>query len=132
MEEKTGLKVIEWAKKIVSLGAGEILLTSVDKEGMQQGYDVNLIKNISNIVEIPVIASGGMGTTKDMIDAVLEGGADAVSMASVLHYNKLTLGEIRKEAMSHRIEVREFPSSLNINWTQKLNKKIYEKKYLYN
>ncbi len=108
--EKTGLKVIEWAKKIVSLGAGEILLTSVDKEGMQQGYDVNLIKNISNIVEIPVIASGGMGTTKDMIDAVLEGGADAVSMASVLHYNKLTLGEIRKEAMNHRIEVREFPS----------------------
>lgn len=108
--EKTGLKVIEWAKKIVSLGAGEILLTSVDKEGMQQGYDVNLIKNISNIVEIPVIASGGMGTTKDMINAVLEGGADAVSMASVLHYNKLTLGEIRKEAMNNRIEVREFPS----------------------
>ena len=89
--------MIEWAKKIVSLGAGEILLTSVDKEGMQQGYDVNLIKNISNIVEIPVIASGGMGTTKDMIDAVLEGGADAVSMASVLHYNKLTLERSEKK-----------------------------------
>jgi len=106
--EKTGIKVLEWAKKITSLGAGEILLTSVDKEGMLQGYDVDLIKSITSIVEIPLIASGGMGSLKDIIHAVMDGGADAVSMASVLHYNKFSIDEIRKVAIDNKIGVREF------------------------
>jgi imidazole glycerol-phosphate synthase subunit HisF len=106
--EKTGLKVLEWVKKIVALGAGEILLTSVDREGMLNGYDIELIKCTSNLIEIPLIASGGMGSPNDILAAVLEGGADAVSMASVLHYNKNDLSEIRKVASKNKIEVREF------------------------
>ena len=88
-KRETGLKVIEWAKKLSAWRWGNFI--NICRQGRNATSDVNLIKNISNIVEIPVIASGGMGTTKDMIDAVLK--EDAVSMASVLHYNKLTLGD---------------------------------------
>ena len=75
---------------------------------MLQGYDVDLIKSITSIVEIPLIASGGMGSLKDIIHAVMDGGADAVSMASVLHYNKFSIDEIRKVAIDNKIGVREF------------------------
>tara|TARA_B110000971_G_C19951296_1_gene473482 strand:- start:169 stop:939 length:771 start_codon:yes stop_codon:yes gene_type:complete len=108
--EKTGIKVIDWVKEITRLGAGEILLTSVDKEGMLNGYDIDLIRIVSNQVEIPLIASGGMGKANDILGAVTEGGADAISMASVLHYNKVSLNEIRKIALENNIDVREFIS----------------------
>lgn len=106
--EKTGIKVIDWVKKTANLGAGEILLTSVDREGMQNGFDTGLIKAISNTIEIPLIASGGMSKAEDILDAVKEGGADAISMASILHYNKISLDEIRKIALKNNIDVREF------------------------
>ena len=106
--EKTGIKVIDWVKKSAELGAGEILLTSVDKEGMLNGYDIDLIKVVSNEVEIPLVASGGMSKADDILRAVIDGGADAISMASVLHYNKVSLKEIRKIALENKIDVREF------------------------
>ena len=108
--EKTGIKVIDWVKKSAELGAGEILLTSVDKEGMLNGYDIDLIKVVSNKIEIPLIASGGMSKAEDILGAVIEGGADAISMASVLHYDKVSLKEIRKIAQENNIDVREFNS----------------------
>ena len=108
--EKTGIKVIDWVKKSANLGAGEILLTSVDKEGMLDGYDTELTKVVSNEIEIPLIASGGMSKAEDILGAVIQGGADAISMASVLHYNKVSLNEIRKIALENNIDVREFIS----------------------
>jgi|TARA_B100000795_G_scaffold187309_1_gene142436 cyclase len=105
--EKTGIKVIDWVKKSVELGAGEILLTSVDREGMLNGYDLDLIKIVSNEIQIPLIASGGMSEAADILTAVTAG-ADAISMASVIHYNKVSLEEIRKVALENNIDVREF------------------------
>ena len=105
--EHTGLDVVEWAKKGALLGAGEILLTSVDQEGTQKGFDVELVKAVAGAVEIPVIASGGMGTLEHLLEVAEEGHADAVAIAHVLHYKKLGLGEIReavlKEGMTARI-----------------------------
>jgi imidazole glycerol-phosphate synthase subunit HisF len=106
--EPTGLNVIDWVKKGVELGAGEILLTSVDKEGTRKGYDIPLIRNVTQEVSVPVIASGGMGKPEDMIDAVLDGEADAIAMADILHYNRATINEIRRTAISSNIEVRDF------------------------
>jgi len=85
--EETGVDVEEWAKQIVDLGAGEILITSVDKEGTGKGYDIELTRIIANSVSIPVIACGGAGEVWHVFDVVKNGKADAVSMASILHYN---------------------------------------------
>lgn len=85
--EYTGIDVFEWAKKAAELGAGEILLTSVDREGTGDGYDINLTKKVSESVSIPVIACGGAGKISDVADVIIEGIADAVSLASVLHYD---------------------------------------------
>jgi len=104
--EKTGIDVIEWARKGYELGAGEILLTSVDKEGTQAGFDCELIKAVSTIVPIPVIASGGMGDTSDFIEVVKEGKADAVAVASALHYNKLSIAEIKANAKKEGMTIR--------------------------
>jgi Imidazoleglycerol-phosphate synthase len=106
--ERTGLNVIEWVRKGVSLGAGEILLTSVDKEGTRKGYDVALIKAVTREVSVPVIASGGMGKPEDLIDAVLQGEADAVAMADILHYRRATVGDIRNVARGAGIDVRDY------------------------
>lgn len=84
--EETGLVVLDWVKKVESLGAGEIVLTSVDREGTGTGYDLELIKLVSKKVAIPVVACGGAGSEKDIAEAILEGGADAVTIASMLHY----------------------------------------------
>lgn len=93
--ERTGLDVVEWAAQGVSLGAGEILLTSVDREGTREGYDLSLIAAVSAVIgAVPLIASGGMGTTADAV-AACRHGADAVAMADVLHYNRLRLNDIR-------------------------------------
>ncbi|MDC0253327.1 imidazole glycerol phosphate synthase subunit HisF [Bacteriovoracales bacterium] len=105
--EKTGLDAVEWAKKAVELGVGEILLTSIDKEGTQKGFDIDLIKTISTSVPVPVIASGGMGRLENVRDVVVEGKADAVSMAHVLHYSKHTLRDIKKYAIDQQINVRD-------------------------
>ena len=106
--EKTGIKVTDWVKKTSELGVGEILLTSIDKEGTRQGYDVNLVKSVTDLVNVPVIASGGMGKAEDLKDVVQKGNADAVSMADILHYNRSTLGEIRKIALKNKIKLRTF------------------------
>lgn len=105
--ERTGMDVIEWAERGVSLGAGEILLTSVDREGTRKGFDVDLVAEVSAAVSVPVIASGGMGTIEHFVDVAKRGQADAVSMAHVLHYKKLGLPEIRTGAIAANLGVRE-------------------------
>ena len=97
--ERTGLDAVEWARQAVRLGAGEILVTAVDREGTRQGFDCELIRAISDAVPVPVIASGGMGKVEDAAEAVVAGHADAVSMADILHYKRATIGEVR-EALS--------------------------------
>jgi len=106
--ERTGLDVIDWVKQGVSLGAGEILLTSVDREGTRKGFDISLIRAVTQEVAVPVIASGGMGKPEDIVDAVLQGEADAVAMADILHYGRATVGDIRRAAQEAGIEVRNY------------------------
>jgi cyclase len=106
--EHTGLDVIEWVKRGVALGAGEILLTSVDREGTRKGFEVSLVRAVTQEVAVPVIASGGMGKPEDLIDAVQQGGADAIAMADILHYNRATVGDIRRVAQAAGIEVRSY------------------------
>ncbi len=103
--EKTGIDVIEWAKRAADLGAGEILLTSIDREGTRKGYQVDLVKAVSTAVTIPVIASGGMGGVDHLQQVTEEGKADAVAMADIIHYNRMTIGEIRKESLAGGIKV---------------------------
>jgi cyclase len=109
--ERTGIDVVEYAKRGAARGAGEILLTSVDREGTRKGFDIRLVRAVTDVVAVPVIASGGMGTAKDLIDVVLEGHADAVAMADILHYGRANIGEIRTAAMSAGIAVRESSAS---------------------
>jgi len=104
--EKTGLDAVEWAKRGVALGAGEIFLTSVDREGTRKGFDLPLIRQISDCVSVPVIASGGMGTVQHLVEAVTVGHADAVAMADILHYNRMPLAAIRSAAAAANIAVR--------------------------
>ena len=106
--ESTGLDVLKWVKQGVAMGAGEILLTSVDREGTRKGFDLALVKAISSKVSVPVIASGGMGKPDDLIDVVNIGGADAVAMADILHYGRATVGLIRSAAQTADIRVRSF------------------------
>lgn len=106
--EKTGTDVVKWARRGYELGAGEILLTSVDKEGTGKGFDCELVRAVSLAVPIPIIASGGMGDIYDLERVVKEGKADAVAFAGVLHYGKMTVGDIRDKAVSLKIPVRNF------------------------
>lgn len=85
--EETGLEVLDWAKKVEALGAGEIIITSVDKEGTGKGYDIDLTKMVSQNVSIPVVACGGAGSPGDIYQVIKEGGADAIIIASILHYD---------------------------------------------
>lgn len=104
--EPTGLDVVEWAQRGVELGAGEILLTSVDREGTREGFDTALIAAVSSVVPVPVIASGGMSDPSDIGRAVHEGRADAVAMADILHYGRATLADIREAARAAQLDVR--------------------------
>lgn len=106
--EDTGLDVIEWVKRGVALGAGEVLLTSVDQEGTRKGFDISLVQAVTEAVSVPVIASGGMGVSEHVIDVVLLGGADAVAMADILHYRRATIEDIRITARNAGIHVRKF------------------------
>lgn len=102
----TGLNAVEWAKKMVGLGAGELLLTSMDKDGTKSGFDLELTRAISDAVEVPVIASGGVGNLEHLADGVLKGGADAVLAASIFHYGEYTVHQAKECMASHGIEVR--------------------------
>lgn len=105
--EHTGLDVVAWARKGAELGAGEILLTSVDREGTRKGFDVALIKAVTNAVSIPVIASGGLGTPAHLIEVVRDGGADAVAIADAIHYGRHSLPTLRKAALEAGLPVRD-------------------------
>jgi cyclase len=105
--ERTGLDVVEWVKHGVACGAGEVLLTSVDREGTRKGFDVALVKAVTSVVSVPVIASGGMGSTDDMLDVVKAGAADAVAMADALHYERITMNEVRAAARTGGLRVRD-------------------------
>jgi Imidazoleglycerol-phosphate synthase len=104
--ERSGLDVIGWAKQGFTSGAGEILLTSVDMEGTRKGFDCELVKEVSESVPIPVIAGGGCGGTDDVIRVVSEGKADAVAIASVFHYNQISIGELKKQGSRCGINMR--------------------------
>jgi len=104
--ERTGLDAVAWARRGCELGAGEILLTSVDQEGTRKGFEVELVKAIAAEAPIPVIASGGMGSTYDFLRVVQEGKADAVAMADVLHYQRIPFADIRAAARAAGIPVR--------------------------
>ena len=110
--EHSGIDAIDWAKKGQELGAGEIMLTSVDREGTGKGFDVNLVKEITNAVSIPVIASGGMGTLEDLEEVVNKGHADAVAMAHVLHYDHYSVPEVRQYCVNNNIPVRKVDLTL--------------------
>lgn len=104
--ERTGRDVVEWARQGFELGAGEILVTSVDQEGTRKGFDVELVRAVAEAVPIPVIASGGMGTTDHLVQVIRDGRADAVAMADVLHYGRIPMQEIRDAAAAAGIPVR--------------------------
>lgn len=106
--ERTGLDVIDWVKRSVSMGAGEILLTSIDREGTRKGFDIDLVSAVTNEVSVPVIASGGMGMIEDCVTVARDGGADAVAMADILHYKRATFGDIRAHAKAAGLSVREY------------------------
>jgi len=102
----TGLDAIEWARRVADLGAGEILLTSMDRDGTRNGFDLQLTRAVSDAVPIPVIASGGVGTLEHLADGVSEGRADAVLAASIFHFGEHTVREAKELMRSRGIEVR--------------------------
>ena len=101
-----GIDAIEWAIKAESLGAGEILLTSMDADGTKAGYDLELTKAISSVVKIPVIASGGAGTMEHFYEALTEGGAEAALAASLFHYKELEINQVKKYLKEKGVSVR--------------------------
>lgn len=105
--EKTGLDVVEWALEAVKRGAGEILLTSIDQEGTRSGLDLDLIEAIVKEVNVPVIASGGVGSVDDIVKGV-NAGADAIAMADILHYERMGMDEIHYQAREAGLHVRKF------------------------
>ena len=102
----TGLDAVEWAKKMVSYGAGEILLTSMDRDGTKSGFDLELTRAVSEAVSVPVIASGGVGQLQDLTDGIKLGKADAVLAASIFHFGEHTVQEAKQQMASQGIEVR--------------------------
>jgi cyclase len=104
--ERTGLDVLDWVRQAEDLGAGEILLTSVDQEGTRKGFDIELVKQVTQLVNIPVIASGGMGKPQDVVDVVQQGNANAVAIADSLHYERYKIQEIKEYAIKSGIEMR--------------------------
>ncbi|GAA3563577.1 imidazole glycerol phosphate synthase subunit HisF [Marinobacter xestospongiae] len=102
----TGLDAIEWARKMTELGAGELLLTSMDRDGTKVGFDLGLTRAVSDAVSVPVIASGGVGELQHLADGVTEGGADAVLAASIFHFGQHTIPEAKEAMRDQGIEVR--------------------------
>ena len=104
--EPTGIDVIEWSKRVEKLGAGEIMLTSIDKEGTKKGFDVNLYQSVNSNVSIPIIASGGMGKSDDAVHLIKGANIDAIATASVLHYEIESIREIKNKMLKNHINVR--------------------------
>jgi len=102
----TGIDAVEWAQRMVDYGAGEILLTSMDRDGTRDGFDLELTRAISEAVAVPVIASGGVGELEHLAEGVLEGKADAVLAASIFHFGEYTIGEAKQHMADRGIEVR--------------------------
>lgn len=104
--ERTGRDVVEWVAQATELGIGEILLTSVDQEGTRKGFDVELVRKVTAATTVPVIASGGMGSVEHLVDVCERGQADAVAIADMLHYDRLSLPDIRRQAHDRGLAVR--------------------------
>ena len=104
--KETGLDAVEWAHEMVSLGAGELLVTSMDRDGTKIGFNLGLNKAISDAVDVPIIASGGVGNLQHLVDGVKLGGADAVLAASIFHYGEYTVRQAKEYMRDHGIEVR--------------------------
>jgi len=101
-----GLDAVEWARKMVALGAGELLLTSMDRDGTRIGFNLELTRAITDAVDVPVIASGGVGNLDHLVDGIKLGGADAVLAASIFHYGEYTVREAKEYMAARGIEVR--------------------------
>lgn len=104
--EPIGLDVIEWAKRVEKLGAGEIILTSIDKEGTKKGFDINLCQSVANSVSIPIIASGGMGKSDDAVKLIQGANVSAIAIATVLHYRLESIQDVKNALTTKQIEVR--------------------------
>jgi len=102
----TGIDAVEWAKRMVDFGAGEILLTSMDRDGTRDGFDLALTRAVSEAVEVPVIASGGVGKLDHLAEGIIEGRADAVLAASIFHFGEFTVGQAKQHMADRGIEVR--------------------------
>jgi len=102
----TGIDAVEWAKKMQTLGVGEVLLTSMDRDGTRNGFDIALTRAVSDAISIPVIASGGVGNLHHLVDGILQGHADAVLAASIFHYGEFTVQQAKQSMQQHGIEVR--------------------------
>jgi cyclase len=102
----TDLEAVAWAKKVAALGAGEILLTSMDADGTKEGYDMDLVRSVSEAVSIPVIASGGAGKLEHMADVLQNAGADAVLAASIFHFGEYTVGDVKRFLAERGVPVR--------------------------
>jgi len=102
----TGLDAAAWAETVVGRGAGEILLTSMDRDGVRSGYDLGLLRAVTNAVKVPVIASGGAGEARHMVEAVTEGGADAVLAASIFHFGAVSIAEVKAAMAAAGVPVR--------------------------
>jgi len=105
--KNTGLDAIEWAARMASFGAGEILLTSMDRDGTRSGFDLALTRAVADTVPVPVIASGGVGSLQDLADGITQGGADAVLAASIFHYGEHTVGEAKALMAGQGIAIRQ-------------------------
>jgi len=102
----TGIDAIDWGRRMQDAGAGEILLTSMDRDGTKAGFDLELTRAFSDALDVPIIASGGVGDVQDFVDGVISGGADALLAASVFHYGELTVADVKKRLADSGIEVR--------------------------
>jgi len=102
----TGMDAIDWAREVAALGAGEILLTSMDRDGAKKGFDLKLTRAVTDAVDVPVIASGGVGRLEHLVEGVRDGGADAVLAASIFHYGEFTIGQAKAAMRAAGIEVR--------------------------
>ena len=106
--ERTGLDVVKWVKQCAELGAGEVLLTSIDQEGTRKGFDLGLTKAVVSNVTIPVIAAGGMGKPEHLVEVAYDSAPDAIAMADILHYDRCSIATIRQFASSHGLKVRAY------------------------
>jgi imidazole glycerol-phosphate synthase subunit HisF len=105
----TGLDVVEWCARAASLGAGELLLTSMDRDGTKAGFDLELLRAVTDAVEVPVIASGGAGSAEHLAEGALEGRASAVLAASIFHFGELRIGDVKREMAERGVTVRKLP-----------------------